>query len=452
MTFKWRARLRPIGREAALVPMRPAGLVIRVAGSGVVIVMLIGLAVGVSLWRSQTAARLATAAIADQKQLTVGTIGRDLLFDDSNIFAAYPRLTPAQRSLLASDQVSFTRAMRGAAKSADEHQRALLTRVLASDQQLLMHQREVELRLGGARGLAALQGFRRAEHTVDQGLDQFIQYSTRDAAAAQAKSLAAQHDARAVGLSVGIIAGLAALLLVAYVIWLLTRYSARVQTDAGLLEQRVREVEEARRETLQRLALAGEYRDDDTMHHTERVGVLAARIARRMGLPREAVEMIGLAAPMHDIGKVGVSDTILLKPGRLTPDERAAMQRHTVIGASILALSRSPVLQLAQEIALSHHERWDADGYPNGLGREAIPIAARIVAVADVYDALTHDRPYKHAWPPDQALAEIKRQAGSQFDPQVVAAFLSDQPHTEHAREHRVAARPRSPTLAQQAA
>ena len=146
-------------------------------------------------------------------------------------------------------------------------------------------------------------------------------------------------------------------------------------------------------------------------------------LAERLGLPTELVDLLRHAAPLHDIGKLGVPDTILLKPGRLTAAERALMQLHTTVGARILGSSDFPVLRLGEQIALSHHERWDGAGYPNRLEAEAIPLAGRIVAVADVFDALTHARPYKRAWPFDEGVAEIIRASGSQFDPAVVAAF-----------------------------
>jgi HD-GYP domain-containing protein (c-di-GMP phosphodiesterase class II) len=395
--------------------------------SGVAIALLIALALGVSLSRSRTAARLDATAVADQGELRVSATGRDFLFDERTIFVANRGLTASERAVLQDDQVDVTDALNSAAVSADRpRQRVAFTRVRAAEDQLLKRQLQAERRVRGARGPATLQRLTGAEDAFDHALDQFTTDNARADAASEASARAAQNGAQAAGLSVGALAVLAVSLLVAYVIWLLTRYSARVRADAGVLERRVRDVEAARLETMQRLAMAGEYRDDDTMLHTVRVGALAARIANRMGLLPDTVEMIRLASPMHDIGKIGVSDTILLKPGPLTPEERQAMQRHTVIGASILAGSRSPVLQLAQQIALSHHERWDATGYPHGLGSEAIPIAARIVAVADVYHALTHERPYKQAWPVEEALAEIEQQAGKQFDAQVVAAFLID--------------------------
>ena len=428
MTFAQSNGVGPPGRDLKHVPATQAGLVVRIAAAGVVIAMLIALALGVSLSRSRTAARLDRAALSDQAELSVGTSGRDLLFDQSTIIVAHRGLTGSERAVLNEDRVDLIHALNSATASGDLRERVALAQVRTADEQLRKQQLQAELRLGSARGPVALQRLAQAQHTFDHALDRLLTYNARDSAALRASARAAQSSAQVDGLAVGVLSILAVSLLVAYVILLLTQYSARVRTDAALIEQRMHDVEEARLETLQRLALAGEYRDDDTMQHTARVGALAARIADNLGLPPETVEMIRLAAPMHDIGKLGVSDTILLKPGPLTPEERTTMQRHTVIGTSILASSRSPVLQLAQQIALSHHERWDATGYPHGLGGEAIPIVARIVAVADVYDALTHDRPYKQAWPDKQALAEIEQQAGEQFDPQVVAAFLIDHP------------------------
>jgi putative two-component system response regulator len=202
-----------------------------------------------------------------------------------------------------------------------------------------------------------------------------------------------------------------------------------VANDAKRLEMRVaeraRDLNEARAETLQLLAVAGEYRDDETSQHTERVGVIAARIAARLGLSSESVGLLREAAPLHDIGKLAIQDRILLKPCKLSAQEQAIMQTHATLGARLLFGSRSPALQLAGVIAESHHERWDGTGYPKGLAGEAIPLVGRIVAVADVFDALTHDRPYKSAWTAQRASGEIQRAAGSQFDPRVVVAFLT---------------------------
>jgi PAS domain S-box-containing protein/putative nucleotidyltransferase with HDIG domain len=196
------------------------------------------------------------------------------------------------------------------------------------------------------------------------------------------------------------------------------------------VRERTRELEDSRLEVLRRLAVVGEYRDDDTYQHTERVGRTAARIARRLDLSAHDVELIRRAAPLHDIGKVGIPDAILMKQGSLTDEEFRAMQAHVLIGARILAQGRFAVLHVARAIALSHHERWDGSGYPYGLAGDSIPLVGRIAAVADVFDALTHERPYKPAWPVAAAVAEIEEVAGTHFDPDVVEAFLG----LDHAR------------------
>jgi putative two-component system response regulator len=194
--------------------------------------------------------------------------------------------------------------------------------------------------------------------------------------------------------------------------------------EAGV-RQRTRELEEAQGEILARLAAAADHRDDDTGRHTLRVGELSAAVAETLGLPRDAVELIRAAAPLHDVGKIGVPDHILLKAGTLTEEEFVVMKAHTTIGAAILAGGRSALVVEAERIALNHHERWDGTGYPNGLVGAAIPLGARIVAVADVFDALTHARPYRPAWPLDRVMDEIRAQSGHHFDPDVVTAFLT---------------------------
>ena len=191
----------------------------------------------------------------------------------------------------------------------------------------------------------------------------------------------------------------------------------------GEVRSRTMELEEAHAEILGRLALAGEYRDDETGQHANRVGRMAGLIAEEMGLPEDQIKLIMHAAPLHDIGKVAVSDSILLKPGPLTDEEWELVKTHADVGARILAGSDTRLLQTAQDIALTHHERWDGTGY-FGLPEESIPLVGRIVALADVFDALTHDRPYKKAWTIEDAVAEIMSQAGRQFDPEVVRAFL----------------------------
>jgi PAS domain S-box-containing protein len=192
----------------------------------------------------------------------------------------------------------------------------------------------------------------------------------------------------------------------------------------AMVAERTRELEEAHTDTLQRLAVVAEYHDHETALHTRRVGTTAAELANCLGLGAEQVKLIDDAAPLHDVGKLGIPDRILLKPAKLTTKEYAVMRTHTALGERVLAGSNAPVLRMAAVIAASHHERWDGSGYPLGLAGEAIPLVGRIVAVADVFDALTHDRPYKPAWPVAHAVAEIQREAGSQFDPRVVAAFL----------------------------
>jgi putative two-component system response regulator len=201
-----------------------------------------------------------------------------------------------------------------------------------------------------------------------------------------------------------------------------------LQQHAERLEERVRsrtaELEEARLEILDRLAVAAEYRDDATGEHTRRVGRECAALAEALGLPSDQVEDIRRAAPLHDVGKIALPDTILLKRGSLTDDETARMREHTTVGASILAGSRFPMLRIAEEIALHHHECWDGSGYPDGLRGERIPLAARIVAVIDVFDSLTHARVYKRAWTTEEALDEVESLSGTKFDPTVAEAFL----------------------------
>jgi putative two-component system response regulator len=211
-----------------------------------------------------------------------------------------------------------------------------------------------------------------------------------------------------------------------------------------LVRARTREVEESRLEVLDRLALAAEYRDDLTGAHTRRVARTARAIAERLGLDGETTRLLELAAPLHDVGKIGVPDAILRKPGLLDERELALMRRHTLIGARMLADSDSPVLKVAEGIALFHHERWDGTGYPDGLGGDAIPLPARIVAVADVFDALCCERPYKPPWSIDRAIGEVLAMGGAQFDPDVVDAFSSLNHHA-FAPDPRFARAARSP-------
>jgi len=184
------------------------------------------------------------------------------------------------------------------------------------------------------------------------------------------------------------------------------------------------ELREAYLDTIHRLVLAAEFKDEDTGDHIIRISRYSVLIAKKLGLPEERIENIRYASPMHDIGKIGIPDSILLKKGRLTEQEFEIMKNHTKIGARILAGAKAPVLRLAQEIALTHHEKWDGTGYPAGLYKEKIPISGRIVGLADAFDALTSRRPYKNPYPMDIALKIIRKDRGTHFDPTVVDAFL----------------------------
>ncbi len=191
----------------------------------------------------------------------------------------------------------------------------------------------------------------------------------------------------------------------------------------ALVEERTAELEDARLETLEKLALAAEYRDDETGEHIRRVGRMSARLGRALGLDEDRIDVLRQAAPLHDVGKIGIDDSILRKPGSLTEEEFEVMKTHTTIGAEILSGSRSSVLRGAETIARSHHENWDGSGYPDGLAGAEIPLEARIVAVADVFDSLTHERVYKGATPVPEAEEKIRELDGTKFDPQVVRAF-----------------------------
>ncbi len=198
-----------------------------------------------------------------------------------------------------------------------------------------------------------------------------------------------------------------------------------VEAEVKKLNAKLEQLAQQRQEEmLERLAIVAEKRDDDTGEHTFRVGNLSAKIAAEVGLSENEVTMLRQAARLHDIGKVAVPDSVLLKPGKLTKEEFNTMKRHTIVGAEMLAQSSTPILRMAEQIAHSHHERWDGKGYPQGLRGDVIPIFARIVTVADVFDALTSKRPYKNAWIVEEAIIEIERCTGSQFDPKVVDGFL----------------------------
>jgi len=193
---------------------------------------------------------------------------------------------------------------------------------------------------------------------------------------------------------------------------------ARVRTHLSLV--RVEELKATRLQIVQRLARAAEYRDNDTGQHVIRMSLYAYTLAIGYGLSEAVADDLLNASPMHDIGKIGIPDHILGKPGPLNAEEWETMRKHPMIGAEIIGEHTNSMLHMAREIALCHHEKWDGSGYPKGLSGEQIPIAARIVAVADVFDALTSRRPYKHAWPVEEALAHIRSQSGLHFDPALV--------------------------------
>jgi putative two-component system response regulator len=178
-------------------------------------------------------------------------------------------------------------------------------------------------------------------------------------------------------------------------------------------------------EIIQRLSQAVEFRDGESEMHIRRMADYCWLIGDGLGLDAETCRTLYLAAPMHDIGKIAVGDAILLKPGKLTPEERAVMEQHTTHGYHLLASGRSDLIRAAADIALCHHERWDGSGYPRGLAGEEIPLFARIAAIADVFDALTSERPYKPAWPLTQAAEHISQNSGKHFDPACVSAFLN---------------------------
>jgi len=187
--------------------------------------------------------------------------------------------------------------------------------------------------------------------------------------------------------------------------------------------QRTKELMQSQQEALQTLAFAAEFRDKDTALHTVRVGWYSRLLGEQIGIQGDELEMLFQAAPMHDIGKIGIPDEVLLKPGKFTPEEWLIMQNHSKIGGEILGHHSSPMMKKAQEIALYHHEKWDGTGYPHKLSGTGIPINARIVIIADIFDALTIDRPYKNAWKIDKAVEYIQEGSGTFFDPDLVRAF-----------------------------
>jgi putative two-component system response regulator len=214
---------------------------------------------------------------------------------------------------------------------------------------------------------------------------------------------------------------------------LLSKEQEKVLSEKVAL--RTREVHSREEEIIFRLLSATGFRDDETGAHVKRIGLYAYEMALNLGWKRESAEQIRLAAPMHDIGKIGIPDDILLKPGRLTPPEFEIMKRHVIIGAKILDGSDVPLIQMARDIAMCHHERYDGSGYPRALSGDAIPLSARIVAVVDVYDALVHNRVYRRAFSEEEALALMVPANGAYFGDDVFDAFISLLPVLKRIRE-----------------
>lgn len=204
------------------------------------------------------------------------------------------------------------------------------------------------------------------------------------------------------------------------------RIAAAAEREVKALRKANHILEWSQQQVLQRLSIAGEWRDDDTAHHVKRIAVLAQRLALTFGADPAFADDLFQAAPLHDIGKIGIPDAILRKPGKLTEPEMAIMRRHSEIGARMLVDSGLPLLNLAAEIALTHHEKWNGSGYPSGLAGEAIPLSGRIVALVDVFDALMSRRPYKEPWPLPRVEALLSEQSGQHFDPDLTACFLND--------------------------
>ena len=210
---------------------------------------------------------------------------------------------------------------------------------------------------------------------------------------------------------------------------------ARIKTHLALanqkreleqkVEERLQEINQTRLKIIQRLGRAAEYRDNETGYHVIRMSHYTRLIAEAYGGNDEWVEMIFNAAPMHDVGKIGIPDNILLKPGKLDADEWEIMKKHSVYGAEIIGEDSNPLLKMSRTIALSHHERWDGSGYPEGLSGDEIPLEARIVAIADVFDALTSRRQYKDAWPIETAVNHMLQSRGAHFDPHLIDLFES---------------------------
>jgi len=206
----------------------------------------------------------------------------------------------------------------------------------------------------------------------------------------------------------------------------LIKYANALNTTIKELRGKNIELQESYLDTIHCLVLAAEYKDQETGNHIVRMSKYSTLLAEKLGLPEEVVQNIKYATPMHDVGKIGIPDNILTKPGKLTDEEFEIMTQHTIIGAKILAGSKAKILKVARQIALTHHEKWNGKGYPHGLSGKKIPIVGRIVGLADVFDALTSKRPYKEPYPIEAAVEIIKLARGQHFDPVIVDVFLKN--------------------------
>ncbi len=206
----------------------------------------------------------------------------------------------------------------------------------------------------------------------------------------------------------------------------LLEYADALNNTIGELKDRNKELRKAYLDTINRLVMAAEYKDKETGDHIVRMSRYSTLIAEKLGLPARDVQNINYAAPMHDVGKIGIPDSILMKPGKLTDEEFETMKTHTTIGSAILANSKAEIINVAEDIALFHHEKWNGRGYPQGLSGDNLPLIGRIVGLADTFDALTSRRPYKEPYPVEVAVDMIKKERGQHFDPDVVDVFIEN--------------------------
>jgi putative nucleotidyltransferase with HDIG domain len=354
------------------------------------------------------------ADVARNAQVTLGQIERDVDALQSIPFDANGQGAPAQAAVRKHMRVSERRIERRITQLRRDHATSHLADALLPYRANVATLDQIEFHVA------------RAENKQADGLGP-IAGRTQDAVGTELGEAGSDYQHRA-SKSLRLATLGSAFTIIALVL-LFAVFYLRSHRAHGMAQRLAREnerllVEDSQLQVIQRLALAAEYRDDDTGQHTRRVGELAARIAEALGMPSDQLLLLRQAAPLHDVGKIAIPDSILLKPGPLTPAEFERMKSHTTRGAAMLSGHGFALLEMAEEIALTHHERWDGEGYPAGLSGASIPFVGRIVAIADVFDALTHTRPYKDAWTSEAAIDEITRQSGRQFDPEIVAAFL----------------------------